>query len=701
MAKAGSAGTRQANDRQAVVRGAYTSSAGIAQDPKIPLLLGMDVHKGLRGASKFDVIIGWGAKKNTKSAKDYAKRIGVNYWRLEDGFLGYLSHPSKDMRRLSIVLDRHGIYYDCHEPSELENYLNNLDWLTDDLRSRAEALITCLRHWRVSKYNQSAYELPKRLKPLLQGPKSKVLLIDQTYGDMSIALGGASTKSFADMLDEALLDHPDADIFIKTHPDVLIGKKRGHFDVRILPERVDLIADDCNPQALLKAVDYVYVVTSQMGLEALIAGKPVTCFGMPFYAGWGLTNDKITSDRRRGQLDLAAVIAAAYIKYSRYVDPFTLQRCEVEDVIDHLIAERQTTRPCASRAVAVGFSLWKRGFISRFIGSNVGRVKYIKAVDLSNFDFKQGDCVILWGRSLEKETKVIPQDVPIWRMEDGFLRSVGLGSDLRRPSSLVLDQAGIYYDGSEPSDLEHLLATLALDERCLERGSRLTQQILSTRVSKYNVGIQEKLDFKVRAGEREIILVPGQVESDASIQYGSPNIKTNAELCLAVRAAHPKAYIIFKPHPDVVSGNRQGSVSHDILDQVVDDVIIDADIIDCLDAVDSVHTMTSLTGFEALMRSVKVTTYGIPFYAGWGLTTDRVAVPRRTRSLKLSELVYVTLCVYPTYVDWASGLSTSPEALIREISKMEKATAVSGSGIIATVKKWGRKASYLAAALLK
>jgi capsular polysaccharide export protein len=43
------------------------------------------------------------------------------------------------------------------------------------------------------------------------------------------------------------------------------------------------------------------------------------------------------------------------------------------------------------------------------------------------------------------------QRIPLWRMEDGFIRSSGLGSDLLAPLSLVLDKTGIYYDASRPA----------------------------------------------------------------------------------------------------------------------------------------------------------------------------------------------------------------------------------------------------------
>ena len=41
-------------------------------------------------------------------------------------------------------------------------------------------------------------------------------------------------------------------------------------------------------------------------------------------------------------------------------------------------------------------------------------------------------------------------------LEDGFLRSRGLGADLVPPLALVADRAGIYYDPSRPSDIERL-----------------------------------------------------------------------------------------------------------------------------------------------------------------------------------------------------------------------------------------------------
>ncbi|HFM3082624.1 TPA: capsule polysaccharide biosynthesis family protein, partial [Escherichia coli] len=98
-------------------------------------------------------------------------------------------------------------------------------------------------------------------------------------------------------------------------PDVLEGKKTGYLADLRATQRVCLIAENVSPQSLLRHVSQVYVVTSQYGFEALLAGKPVTCFGQPWYAGWGLTDDRHPQSAllsaRRGSATLEELFAAA------------------------------------------------------------------------------------------------------------------------------------------------------------------------------------------------------------------------------------------------------------------------------------------------------------------------------------------------------------------------------------------------------
>jgi capsular polysaccharide export protein len=225
----------------------------------------------------------------------------------------------------------------------------------------------------------------------------------------------------------------------------------------------------------------------------------------------------------------------------------------------------------------------------------------------------------------------------------------------------VLDRAGIYYDPSRPSDLETLLAGLELAPGERERAQALRQRIVERGLSKYNVGTETTL--KVPPGRRAV-LVPGQVEDDASVRLGCPSVKTNLALLEEARRAEPEAYLIYKPHPDVVSGNRVGRLARARALALCDHLEEDASLAQCLEVSDAVHTLTSLVGFEALLRGKQVVVYGQPFYAGWGLTIDREPPARRGRALGLDELVAGVLLRYPRYLNRKTGRFTTPEAIV-------------------------------------
>ena len=190
------------------------------------------------------------------------------------------------------------------------------------------------------------------------------------------------------------------------------------------------------------------------------------------------------------------------------------------------------------------------------------------------------------------------------------------------------------------------------------------------------------------------------MEDDASIRLGCTALRSNLGLLDAVRQGNPDAYIVYKPHPDVLSGNRRGKVHIQRALQFADVIHTDWSVIDCIEACDEVHTLTSLTGFDALLRGKTVVTYGQPFYAGWGLTQDRcmdgVAFARRRRKLKLDELVAAVLLRYPVYWDWTLTGYTSCEAVLNRIVEQREALAQSGqleSMTRGQLRRWGRQLS--------
>ncbi len=666
---------------------AITFSRGIRRLPGIAGLLGVDAVRWhlwpfAAHAVPEDIVLGWGTKGNTWRARRFASRHGLRYLSLEDGFLRSVGLGVSGSPPYSLVVDDVGIYYDASRPSRLENLLNGqalpalpggravaagadaLD--APDLLQRARRCMAQIVAARLSKYNSS----PERQLPPCDRPR--VLVVDQTAGDQSIAGGLAGPDTFVRMLEAARREHPHAEILIKTHPDVHSGHKRGHYGPADTDHRTWLLTEDINPIHLLEQVDRVYVVTSQLGFEALLAGRPVTCFGVPFYAGWGLTDDRLPVPRRTRPRSLEQLFAAAYLHYARYLDPDLGSPCELERVIEHLALQRAWFARNAGTWLGYGISWWKRWHVRRYLYSPWNRVRFCQRASAIPAGLDPAATrILVWGLrdTPELRARAAACGYPLWRMEDGFLRSIGLGTDLTTPLSQVVDSRGIYFDPGRPSDLEVLLANARFDEQDLARAKALRQRLLQTRLSKYNLGLPDQsLRHRAQPGQR-VVLVPGQVEQDASIRLGCRDIASDAELLAAVRRARPEAYVLYKPHPDVVSGNRAaGSVppSSADYDQLIEDVSLAA----CLDAADEVHTMTSLVGFEALLRGKAVVTYGLPFYAGWGLTEDRHALPRRNRRLTLDELVAGVLLHYPRYVNDAGGEFTSAEWTVERLARM-------------------------------
>ena len=257
----------------------------------------------------------------------------------------------------------------------------------------------------------------------------------------------------------------------------------------------------------------------------------------------------------------------------------------------------------------------------------------------------------------------------VLHIEDGFIRSVGLGSDLILPHSVVFDERGLYFDPSRPSDLEHLLMTATFDPKELLRAREVREFIVKHGITKYNHEPRAKADWP--SAGRRVVLVTGQVEDDASIRLGCGSVRTNLGLLQSARESCPEAWIVYKPHPDVMSGNRSGQVALKSAMQWADRIESGLSVVSCIEACDELHTMTSLFGFDALLRGKRVVTYGQPFYAGWGLTEDRMiggaAFERRTRSLSLDELVAGALLRYPLYWDWELKGYASCEAVLCRI----------------------------------
>ena len=596
--------------------------------------------------------MGWGRKPSGCKAIQLGKIYSVPICLLEDGFIQSVRRTDKS---LSLVIDNLGIYYDANQESNLENKIARS--LTVDQTKRAVQIIDHWRQHRVSKYN-SAMEYTGCIA------EQYILVIDQTLDDLSIKYGMADSTSFEEMVQAALYEYPDHQIILKTHPDTVTRGKKTHYNLDALKSnpRIKVINEPFHPVRLIEHADAVYTVTSQVGFEALIWGKTVRCFGMPFYAGWGLTEDELPAPARRDKASLEQLVHAALVEYPKYVDPVTDQLCEVERAMEFVGLQRKLRLELPENIYAVGFSRWKKPFIKQFLqGSELSFSK-----KMSPQLIYSNEPLVLWGAKYAKETR---DRSNVYRLEDGFLRSSGLGADLVRPVSIVVDQVGVYFDATKPSRLENFLGQHSFSDSETKRAACLRDQIVSLDLTKYNV---DKGAWNKPTSVNKVLLVVGQVESDASIEFGSPALKSNYELLKHVRQENPNAYIVYKQHPDVLAKLRKSGINETNIEKLCNEVVGNVEVNSLLSQVDELHTMTSLMGFEALLRGVKVVCHGLPFYAGWGLTQDKISCERRTRRLTIEQLIYGALVEYPRYLHPDKPIFIEPETAVEFLAKSKQ-----------------------------
>ncbi|HEF6351297.1 TPA: capsular polysaccharide biosynthesis protein [Campylobacter jejuni] len=607
--------------------------------------------------NKDDLFFGWGRKKSGLKAMNLAKKYNTKFILLEDGFIRSLNLGVENSPSFSMVKDDIGIYYDATMPSKLENLLNTYEFKGEEIK-QAKKAIELIKKYKISKYNNNL-DIPD---DYFQKDEKRVLIIAQTANDASLEFGIAKDFKTVDMIKDAIKENPDSKIYIKIHPDVLSGKKQSDLDINSLPKECILISENFNPIALLEFFDKVYTKTSGMGFEALIQECECVCYGMPFYAGWGLTKDKLECKRRMQKRSLEEVFYAAYILYSEYFNPYLNQKSNIFDTIQTLAKYKSIEKANSNRLFMLGFTLWKRYFIKPFFKAKNNEIIFLNSIkSLARYKLKEDDKFFIWGKKYDENTlknlllvKAKEQNLTSFTpkvslVEDGFIRSISLGSDLTRPFSLIVDDKGLYIDPNKVSKLEELLQNEIFDKNMLNRAKNIIKTLLENRFSKYNGLKHEDLKINAKIGQK-VILIPAQVEDDASMILGGFGLST-LDLLKEVRSKNQDAYIIFKPHPDVLSGNRVGLKDETLILEFCDEIVKDCSIDSAIKIADEIHTITSTSGFDALLRAKKVFTYGMPFYAGWGLTKDKYRCERRTRKLSLEELVAGALITYPRYIN--------------------------------------------------
>jgi capsular polysaccharide export protein len=612
----------------------------------------------------------WGRRPSAMRGLAAAARAGLPVLTVEDAPLRSVRPPGAGLRErlraevpAGLRLDLGTPVFDSSAPSRLERRLATGGLNDPGLLRRAHDGIDFLRRTRLSKFNDWA-DAP------LPDP-GFVLVVDQVRDDVAIAAGGAGPADFAAMLAAARAEHPDRIIVIRRHPS---AARSGHFGPGDTDVRTLLLDGAANPWDLLDRAHAVYAVTSQLGFEAMLAGHRPVLFGQPFHAGWGLSDDRRPVARRGRALPVAALFAAAMLEHPLWLDADG-GNGTFEDAAQGLAARARAWSEDRQGWVCTGFRAWKRRHVRAFLSGRArfvadpGRAMVVAATT--------GRPLLAWATRQPPDLAgtAAAAGVALSRMEDGFLRSRGLGARLIPAASLVIDDTGIHYDPALSSRLESLIAASpALPEGALRRAAALRAAIVAAGLGKYNIaGTMPPARTPTPQPGQRVVLVAGQVADDASVVHSGTGLRTNDGLLAAARAARPDAWLVWKPHPDVEAGLRPGAVSPGAA-ALADQMAAQGDIAALIGQADEVWTISSLTGFEALLRGKAVTCLGMPFYAGWGLTQDtgppcpRRAAMAATATVTLDGLVHAALIDYARYHDPVTGRACSPEVIVARLA---------------------------------
>jgi capsular polysaccharide export protein len=611
-------------------------------------------------------IAGWAGARDTARRRARAAAAGVPFVLLGQGLLRAPPRgraPPPCLSALALEISGPGSPPEILTPGSV---LENRGWESPALLAQAAAAHRALANARIGGdwwQGAGAGELPAGDGYAIVVLAEPAVGADSPPGDAVLAA----------MLDAALAENPP-DRVVVLAPGAIGGPLQPSL-AAAAARGAAIIGGNLDPWALFDRATRVYCAGGELGFLALIARVAVSAFGPAFYTGWGATDDRDGVPQHAFRRTVDEIFAGASLVATRYLDPFGNVRATLDEMIAILADWRRLDEANRRIAVCVGMSFWKRRRIADFVRSSAGVPVFRRTAAGAVAAARRGSAaparfIAGWASRLPAglAEAAARHGVPLIRVEDGFIRSVGLGSDFLPPASLVFDSRGMYYDPLVRSDLEILLREAEFGPALVARAQRLAAQLVTRGITKYNLADRGP-GVAVPSGRRGI-LVPGQVEDDLSIALGGGEVRTNLDLLREVRSANPDAFILYKPHPDVMAGHRVGAVPEAEARRFADLVVREASTAALLAIVDELHTMTSLAGFEALLRGRRVVVYGRPFYAGWGLTVDQLPQDR-ARRLSLDELVAGVLILYPRYLDPLTRLPCGPEVVIERLDHPE------------------------------
>jgi capsular polysaccharide export protein len=621
--------------------------------PHLDILLGVAEVVGFpRGsdAAGLDFVVGWGDKPSARRPRAFAQRHGTAFLAAEDGFLRSVGAHRIKPPPLSLVLDDEGIYYRAATPSRLERLITAAPRFDATRRAAAERAMVRVRTEKLTKYNVLGPPSAADGRPVA------VLLVDQVFGDQSIAGGLASAASFAAMVTAALAEASAADIAVKVHPDVLAGRASGYLLEHARRHGLALIADAGNPFDLLARVGRVFTVSSQLGFEALVAGVSVRTFGVPFYAGWSLTEDTPTEAaavaalaRRAQPRTLQEVFAAAYVAYPRYADPVRREAIGVEQAIDRLLEWREGLAPRRSPVTLLGSPLDPR-LAEAVAGGGGAAVTRAPAPADAPVD---GERFFWCGET--------PPTAGFGGARPGLLRDDRLAAAYGFDGSVHWDPAGDpLADGGA---LAALLASGEVGPVERARAGAVLSLLAGTAFARVGLIAERRLGAAAGDAAAPTVAVLLAAACEGAVPLGE-SLPGEADIVAAVRAERPDAAVVVlreRPRPRL---DRARAWRNTLLPPRRTAPPPRRTMPAMLGRIVAVHTDAAASALDALALGLPVVVHGRALYAGWGFTVDRDPPPR-PRRLSFEDFIALAVVRGTAWTDPVSGLPATAEEVMR------------------------------------
>ncbi|WP_323982225.1 capsular polysaccharide export protein, LipB/KpsS family [Novosphingobium aureum] len=449
------------------------------------------------------------------------------------------------------------------------------------------------------------------------------------------------------------------------------------------PSPIRHLAHDSDPWALCSSASLVIADAED---EAALVARVLQCrcriIGQGRFARLaGSAEDSAPGSELTLEMEntLASVVQAELADSWCYRDPFSAAALSPHNAIELLARWRRTIHENRKIHAVFGVARWKRPTVDPLLWDGTGPVRHRSRIPRSGrgeAGIRGTGHVVAWrARCTPRLIDTLERQVgQLAEIEDGLIRSSGLGAHCVPPLSIVLDPLGAHFDPTGPSTIETLLRKAEIPSALCARARDLRERLVAAGIGKYGAPPKRPpASGPVPCRKHRVVLVVGQVADDRAMAGTDLD---NLALLRRARKAEPDAHIVYRPHPDVEAGHRKGALPDELVLNWADTIDRESLVAALLEQADTVHVISSLTGFEALLRGCKVVTHAMPFYAGWGLTLDCAPVPaRRDRVRSLDELVACALILYPRYTDPVTRLPCTPEVLVARLAGRGQARA--------------------------